>query len=149
MRPGQQQLQLVLDDRGGVLRERRPPLQTAHTSHEWCSRGDHLPRAPDVAVEEVPLEPVREGQLGQLLGRDEAKRGQLGDATGGEDGTDEEEDEDCADQGYHRVDETRQAAEAEDVGGVGSLVPLLDAEENGRPVGAEEEEEEHETGRDG
>jgi len=92
---------------------------------------------------------MREGQLGLLVGRDEAERGQLGDATGGEDGTDEEEDEDGGDQGDHRVDNHIEAAEAEDISGIYSLVPLLDAEEDGGPVGAEEEEEEHEARGDG
>mmetsp|Transcript_21933 Transcript_21933/g.70662 ORF Transcript_21933/g.70662 Transcript_21933/m.70662 type:complete len:317 (-) Transcript_21933:107-1057(-) len=61
----QQLLELTLDDLDGVLTGR-----------------------PDVAVEEVPREAHPDAQLGGLLGRDETDCGDLGDATGGDDGTD-------------------------------------------------------------
>ena len=100
--------------------------------------------SPDVAVEEVPREASPDAHLGGLLGRDESDRGDLGDAAGGDDGADEEEGEHDCNEDDHRVDNHIEAAEAEDIGGICSLVPLLDAEEGGAPVGAEEEQEEHE-----
>ena len=87
---GQQLLQLILDDRGGVLTSR--PIRSGVHS------GERLPVLPQVhscrpyvAVEEVPREADRQHQLWWLLVRDEANRGDFGDAAGGHDGTDEED----------------------------------------------------------
>ena len=105
--------------------------------------------SPDVAVEEVPREAHHDAQLGGLLGRDEADPGDLGDAAGGDDGADEEEGEHDCNEDDHRVDNHIEAAEAEDCIGIIDPGALLDAEEDGAPVGAEEEKEKHETGGDG
>ena len=57
-----------------------------------------------MAVEEVPREAHHDAQLGGLLGRDESDRGDLGDATGGDDGADEEEGEHDRKKDDHRVE---------------------------------------------
>jgi len=81
---GQKLLQLVLDHRDSVLTSR-----------------------PYVAVEEVPRHAFPEHQLGGLLGRHEPNRGDLGDAAGGDDGADKEDDESSADEHRHGDDDGR------------------------------------------
>ena len=72
---GQQEHQLLLDDCDGVLTG-----------------------SPNVAVEEVPREAHPDAQLGGLRGRDESELGNLGDAAGGDDGSDQKEDKDAEDE---------------------------------------------------
>ena len=117
----QQDLELPLDDRDGVLTG-----------------------TPDVAVEEVPRDAHPDAHLGRLVGRDEADRGSLLGVAGREDGADEEEDQRGADEDEHRVDDAGQVIEAEDCISIVDAGALNDSEEDGGPVRGEEEEEEHE-----
>ena len=94
-----------------------------------------------MAVEEVPRDAHPDAHLGRLVGRDEADRGSLLGVAGREDGADEEEDQRGADEDEHRVDDAGQVIEAEDCISVIDPGALLDAEEDGRPVRGEEEEE--------
>ena len=61
--------------------------------------------SPDVAVEEVPREAEHDAQLGGLLGRDEADLGDLGDTSGGDDGSDHEEEKGTENERYHDRDD--------------------------------------------
>ena len=101
---------------------------------------------PYVAVEEVPCVASRQRQLRLLPVRDEPNRGDHGDAADGDDGADEEDQEREGHEDDHPmydIFDPVQLAEAEDCSSVIEPGALLDAEEDGRPVRGEEEEEQH------
>ena len=115
---GQQEHQLLLDDCDGVLTG-----------------------SPNVAVEEVPREAERQRELGRLVGRDETKCWDLGDLAGGDDGSNQKEDNDAEDEAYHDRDDAIQLAKAQHDEGKIETGPLGNAVEDEDPVSGEEDEQ--------
>ena len=100
----QQQLQLALDDRDGVLAG-GPTRSSELEGLARSSERDSISVGPYVAVEEVPGLALPEGQLGLLLGRDEPDRGDPGEAAGRDDGANQEDRERSADKNGHGNDD--------------------------------------------